>query len=163
MADFLWRSLVVGIGATAALDIWALFLKAAFAQPLPNWGLVGRWFAHIPGGTLFHEDIAKSKPVANELAIGWIAHYVVGIVYAGILIAIAGPAWVAAPTFLPALIVGLVTVGAGWFLLQPGMGAGWAASLRPNPWKIRALNVAAHVVFALGLYGTALLMARPGA
>ena len=163
MADFLWRSLVVGIGGTAAMDIWALFLKAAFAQTLPNWGMVGRLFAHVGRGTMFHDDIAKAAPVANESAIGWIAHYVIGIIYAGILIALAGQAWVASPTFMPALVVGLVTVGAGWFILQPGMGAGWAASLRPNPWKTRALNIAAHVVFAAGLYGTALLMASPGA
>ncbi len=159
MADFLWRSLVIGIGATAVLDIWALFLKAAFAQPLPNWGLVGRWFAHIARGTLFHDDIARSEAVANETAIGWIAHYVTGVVYAGILIAFAGRPWLESPTLLPALIVGLVTVGAGWFILQPGMGAGWAASLRPNPWKVRAFNIVAHAVFGVGLYGTALLLA----
>ncbi|TJV06148.1 MAG: DUF2938 domain-containing protein, partial [Mesorhizobium sp.] len=51
-----------------------------------------------------------------------------------------------------------VTVGAGWFLLAPGMGAGWAASKRPNPMQIRALNLVSHTVFALGLFGTALLI-----
>ena len=59
---------------------------------------------------------------------------------------------------MPALIVGLVTVGAGWFLLQPGMGAGIAAAKRPNANQIRALNIAGHVVFGLGLYGSALLI-----
>jgi len=38
------------------------------------------------------------------------------------------------------------------------MGAGWAASKRPNPTRIRALNLVSHTVFALGLYGTALLI-----
>jgi Protein of unknown function (DUF2938) len=158
MTDFLWHALLIGIGATAILDLWALFLKAAFSQPLPNWGLVGRWFAHIPRGTLFHADIASARPVANETAIGWIAHFLTGIVYAGLLIALAGREWVANPTFMPALIVGLVTVGAGWFLLQPGMGAGWAASLRPNPWKVRGLNLVSHAVFGTGLFITALLL-----
>lgn len=159
MLDFLWRSLAMGIGATAAMDVWALFLNAAFGLALPNWGLVGRWFAHIPKGTVFHNDIAKAEPIANERAIGWVAHYVIGIIYAAALILIAGPSWVASPTFLPAWIIGIVTVGAGWFLLQPGMGAGWAASLKPNPNKIRALNLLAHTVFGAGLYGTALLIA----
>ena len=159
MVEFIWRSLAMGIGATAAMDVWALLLHRIYGRALPNWALVGRWFAHIPRGRLFHQDIAAAPPVARELAIGWIAHYVIGIVYAGVLILWAGPAWVQSPTFPPALIVGLVTVGAGWFLLQPGMGAGWAASRLPDPWLIRARNVVTHTVFALGLYVTALLIA----
>jgi hypothetical protein len=59
---------------------------------------------------------------------------------------------------MPPLIVGLVTVGAGWFLLQPGMGAGIAASKRPNANQIRVLNIAGHIVFGLGLYARALLI-----
>jgi hypothetical protein len=66
--------------------------------------------------------------------------------------------WLQQPTLIPALIVGLVTVGAGWFLLQPGMGAGIAASRRPNANRIRALNIAGHIVFGLGLYASALLI-----
>jgi hypothetical protein len=159
MIEFLWRSLVIGIGGTSAMDVWALILKAAFGMALPNWAMVGRWFAHVGRGTLFHDDISTASPVGNELALGWFFHYATGIVYAGILVWLAGPEWVLNPTFLPALVIGLVTVGAGWFILQPGMGAGWAASKKPNPWKIRALNIAAHVVFAAGLYGAARLIA----
>ncbi len=63
-----------------------------------------------------------------------------------------------APTLAPALAAGIITVGAGWFLLQPGMGAGIAASKRPNAKQIRALNIAGHIVFGFGLYGSALLV-----
>ncbi len=101
--------------------------------------------------------LRRHKLSPMKSALGWVAHYAIGIIYAGALIFFAGPAWVLNPTFLPAWIVGLVTVGAGWFILQPGMGAGWAASLRPNPMQIRALNIIAHTVFAAGLYGTARL------
>ncbi len=160
MLDFLWRSVVIGIGGTAAMDLWALLLSAVFALPLPNWGLVGRWFAHLAKGTFFHKDITAAQAVPNETAIGWFSHYAVGIIYAGALIFFAGPDWVSNPTFLPAWILGLVTIGAGWFILQPGMGAGWAASLRPNPMQVRALNIISHSVFAAGMFGTALLMSR---
>jgi Protein of unknown function (DUF2938) len=156
MIEFLWKSALIGVGATALMDIWALVLRAGFGLALPNWALVGRWHCHLMRGKVFHDDIAKAEAYAHELAVGWIAHYAIGILYAGVLIAIAGPAWLASPTFLPAWIIGLVTVGAGWFLLQPGMGAGWAASKRPNAVQVRALNIVAHTVFALGLYGSAL-------
>jgi len=156
--DVLVRTVLVGIGATALLDLWALLLNRIFGLPLPNWALVGRWFAHLPRGRVLHEDIARSEPVANERAIGWLAHYAVGILFAGIVVAIWGAAWLRNPAFLPALIVGLATVGCGWFILQPGMGAGIAASKRANANTVRALNIVGHTVFAVGLWGTALLI-----
>lgn len=85
--------------------------------------------------------------------------FLAGIVYAAALLLMAGPQWAANPGFLPAFILGMVTAEAGWFLLQPGMGAGWAASRRANRVRIRAMNLVANTVFALGLYLSARLMA----
>lgn len=157
MFDIFWRAIAIGIGATVLMDIWAIFLHKAFGQPRPNWGPVGRWVWHLRD-KVFHDDIGDATPYAHEKALGWAFHYFVGIVYGIILVVLAGAGWLAAPTFLPAFILGIVTVGAGWFLLAPGMGAGWAASKRPNPMLIRALNLVSHTVFALGLWGTALLI-----
>jgi hypothetical protein len=160
--ELIFKSIVIGAGATALMDLWAIFLNAVFKMPLPNWALAGRWFCGLTGGKVFHDDIAKAAPRTNELAIGWIGHYAIGILYAGVLILVAGPEWLAAPTFLPAWILGMITIGAGWFLMQPGMGAGWAASKRPNPMQVRLFNILAHTVFAIGLYGSALIVARLG-
>lgn len=159
MPSFLVQSLVIGIAGTAAMDLWALALHRATGNPLPNWGLVGRWFAWVPRGRIFHGDISRTPPVANERAIGWLAHYATGIVYAAALVLIAGEAWTTNPTFLPAFATGMITILAGWFLLAPGMGAGWAASNTPNPAKSRLLNIAAHTAFALGLWAGALVLA----
>jgi hypothetical protein len=157
MADMLWRAVAIGIGATALMDIWAILLNRLFGLGLPKWDLVGRWVWHL-GGKVFHDDIGKAAPYKHELALGWAFHYAVGILYGIVLVAFVGSGWLAAPTFLPAFILGIVTVGAGWFLLAPGMGGGWAASKHPNPTQARALNLVAHTVFALGLFGTALLI-----
>lgn len=104
---------------------------------------------------MFHADVAAAKPYAHELALGWAAHYAVGVVYGAIFALIVGEGWIAAPRFLPAWIFGIVTIAAGWFLLQPGMGLGWAASRTANPTRARVFGLMAHTVFALGLYGTA--------
>lgn len=156
--EFLLRAVTIGIGATALFDLWQLLLNRLFGLPLPNWAMPGRWFAYLPRGKVSHEDIAKTPPVANELAIGWVMHYLVGILFAGIVLAIWGLDWARNPTFLPALIVGLATVGCGWFILQPGMGAGIAASKKPNADQIRLLNILGHTVFGIGLWATALLI-----
>ncbi|MGX7871913.1 DUF2938 domain-containing protein [Mesorhizobium sp. ORM6] len=157
MFDIFWRAVAIGIGATVLMDLWAIFLHKVFGQTRSNWGPVGRWVWHL-GDKVFHDDIGDAAPYAHEVALGWAFHYFVGIVYGVMLVVLAGTGWLAAPTFLPAFILGIVTVGAGWFLLAPGMGAGWAASKRPNPMHIRALNLVSHTVFALGLWGTALLI-----
>lgn len=158
MLDITISGILIGIGGTIAMDIWAVVLWKVFGQNAPNWAPVGRWFWHLGDGKVFHDSIANAEPYANEQALGWFSHYAVGIVYGIALALFMGPAWLAVPTFLPAFIWGIITVGAGWFLLQPGLGVGWAASKTPNPNKVRALNLAGHTVFALGMWATALLL-----
>ncbi|CAD5278808.1 conserved membrane hypothetical protein [Bosea sp. 62] len=158
MLEVIGRSLAIGIGATALLDLWAIFLNRAFGIPLANWAMVGRWFAYLPRGRFTHDTIADTPPVSNELAIGWIMHYLIGALFAAIVIMIWGLDWARNPTLLPALIVGIVTVGCGWFILQPGMGFGLAASKRPNANQVRLIGLINHVVFGLSLWLAALLM-----
>ncbi len=158
MVDIFWRCVLIGLGGTVLMDLWAILLSFLPGLSKPNWAPVGRWFWHLRNGTVFHDDIGKAEPYAHELALGWIGHYAVGIIYGFLPLVIAGTAWLATPTFLPAFVVGIVTVGAGWFLLQPGLGIGWAASKTPNPNKVRFLNLVSHTVFAAGMYWTALLI-----
>jgi hypothetical protein len=158
MFDIFWRSVVIGIGATVLMDIWAIILAKATGGSLPNWAPVGRWFWHLAKGKVFHDDIGKAAPYEHELALGWIGHYAVGILYGILLVLITGRGWLAEPTFLPAWLWAIVTVGAGWFVLQPGLGIGWAASKTPNPGKVRFFNLVSHTVFGFGLYATALII-----
>lgn len=149
---------LLGLGATVLLDLSHQAFGRLPGQTLPNWRPVGRWFWNLTDGKVFHAAIADAPPSPNDLAIGWAAHYAVGILYGVIFALIVGPGWIAAPTFLPAWIFAIVTVAAGWFLLQPGMGLGWAASKTPNPAKVRAISLVNHTVFGLGLWLTGLLL-----
>lgn len=156
MAEIVIAGVLMGVVATGAMDLWAVLLNRFAAQPLPNWAMPGRWVAHVTRGTVFHEAIADAAPVPHERRIGWVFHYAVGIIYGIALAAIMGTTWLMQPTFLPAWIFSILMVGFGWFLLQPGMGLGWAASKTPHPWKVRVMNLLAHTVFALGLWVGAL-------
>lgn len=158
MLEVIGRSLAIGIGATALLDLWALVLNRVFGIPLANWAMVGRWFAYLPRGRFVHDTIADTAPVPNERAIGWIMHYVIGALFAAAILLVWGLDWARNPTLIPALIVGVVTVGCGWFILQPGMGFGLAASKRPNADQVRLIGLINHVVFGLSLWLAALLM-----
>jgi Protein of unknown function (DUF2938) len=158
LTDFFFRSLVMGVAATALLDGWAMLLNRLFGFGLPNWAMVGRWLAGLPAGQLVHQDIGQATPVANELTFGWIFHYAVGIAFAMATLALGGAPWAKAPTLPLPLFVGVVTVGFGWFVLQPALGAGIAASRKPDANRIRLLNIAGHIVFGLGMWLAALAL-----
>jgi hypothetical protein len=153
-------ALLVGAGATLATDLWAQLLQRALGIPAMDLALVGRWFGHLARGRFAHRSIAQASPVRGEHAIGWLAHYAIGTTYAAALFALAGPAWARHPTLPPALGFGLATVVFPFTVLQPGMGAGFAASRMARPNLARLRSLLTHAVFGLGLYGSALLAAR---
>src|SRR5690606_3448491 len=129
--DMLLRAVVVGIGATLVLDLWALVLRRAFGVRSLDWALVGRWVGHFRRGRFMHDSIAAAAPVRGERLLGWGFHYAVGIVFAALLFAAMGTAWTRNPTVLPCLAFGLLTVLVPWLVMQPAMGAGVAASRTP--------------------------------
>ena len=144
--------LATGIGATGVIDAWAIARRRWFGIALPDYGLVGRWFAHLARGRFRHDRIAASPSVRGERALGWIAHYLVGIGFAAVLVLVFGTQWLAAPTLLPALVVGIASVAAPFLVMQPGMGAGLAARRTPRPNAARVQSLVTHGVFGLGLF-----------
>ncbi|MCO6411463.1 MAG: DUF2938 domain-containing protein [Thiogranum sp.] len=150
--NYLLFTLFIGVGATALMDLWGLARKPLLGIAPPNYALVGRWIAHMTHGQFRHDSIAASAPVRGEHIIGWTAHYLVGIAFAALLIGIWGLAWVQNPTIGPALAVGIGSVAAPFLLMQPGMGAGVAASRTPRPASARLQSLITHVVFGFGLY-----------
>jgi hypothetical protein len=158
LAQDIARSVAIGIGATAVMDAWLLILKQ-LGVPTLDFALIGRWVAHLRRGTFAHAAIAKAAPAKGELALGWAAHYAVGIAFAGLTVAIGGTGWARDPSLLPALAVGVATVLVPLFVMQPAMGAGFASSRTPTPARNCARSVANHAVFGLGLYLAAALIA----
>jgi Protein of unknown function (DUF2938) len=156
--DYAGSALFIGAGATLTTDLWAIARGRLFGVPAPDWGLVGRWLGHMARGRIRHERIATAEPVRGERVIGWTAHYLIGIAFAGGLLAICGLAWARQPTLAPALAFGIATVAAPFLLMQPGMGAGIAASRTPRPNSARLQSLVTHAVFGLGLYAAGLVL-----
>ena len=157
--DGVANTVLVGVGATAFMDLWSLVRRRLFDVPLPNYAHVGRWIGHMGHGRFHHDPIGRAAPVAHEALIGWSAHYAIGIAFAALLAAWQGLEWFRDPTLAPALAVGAGTVLAPFLLLQPGMGAGIAASRTPRPTVARMHSLATHAMFGLGLYLSARLIA----
>jgi Protein of unknown function (DUF2938) len=151
-AENLVRALLIGVCATAVMDLWLAARKRLLGIPPLDYGLLGRWLAYLARGRFYHDPIAASPPVPGERLIGRTAHYLIGIGFAAMLLAIWGLDWARHPTIGPALIVGIGTVAAPFLLMQPGMGAGIAASRTPRPAAARLHSLVTHGVFGLGLY-----------
>jgi hypothetical protein len=150
--NYVLCALLIGAAATAVMDGWTLVRRRLLGVPPFDYGLVGRWLAYMTRGRFRHDPIAASPTVRGERLIGWIAHYLIGTAFAAMLLAVWGLDWTRSPTLIPALIVGIGSVAAPFLLMQPGMGAGIAASRTRNPAAARLQSVVTHTVFGLGLY-----------
>jgi hypothetical protein len=149
---YFFDSVTIGAGATIVMDAWMLARRRLLGTALPDYSLVGRWIGHMARGQFRHQRISASPSVRGERGIGWATHYAIGIAFAALLIAICGSGWARQPTLLPALAFGIATVAAPFFLMQPAMGAGVAASRTPDPARARVQSITTHAVFGLGLY-----------
>jgi hypothetical protein len=148
---------IIGIGATLGMDLWNLFLRRAFGIPSLNYCLLGRWALHIPTGTFRHRSISAAAPKQQECAAGWVLHYSIGVGLAVAFVAFVSRGWLAAPTLLPALAFGIVTVVFPFFVLQPSLGLGIASSRAARPGAARLKSLGTHVVFGFGLFCCATL------
>jgi hypothetical protein len=149
---YLTYAVLTGVGATVVLDLWGVVRKRLLGIPSLDYGLVGRWFAHMARGRFRHDRIAASPPVKGERLLGWSVHYATGIAFAAVLLAVWGIEWARHPTLGPALLVGIGSAAAPFLLMQPGMGAGIAASRTPRPNAARLQTLVTHAIFGLGLY-----------
>ncbi|MFZ6049908.1 DUF2938 domain-containing protein [Pseudomonas sp. CR3202] len=151
------KVILIGIGATAVMDIWLNLLKRMGVQTL-NFAFIGRWVGHLFRGRIAHAAIGQAQPIRGEQALGWLTHYAVGVGFAALLVGLLGMGWTASPTLLPAVLVGIGTVVAPLLVMQPAMGAGFFASRTPAPLKNCLRSLANHGVFGLGLFLAAALV-----
>lgn len=156
--EMIVQAIVLGIGATLVMDLWALVRKHLFGVPALDYGLVGRWLGHMRQGRFRHAAIGKAPPVGGERPLGWAFHYLTGLAFAVAFLALMGEGWLQRPMLWPALAFGAATVVAPLLLMQPAFGMGIAASRTAKPWQVRSRALLTHLVFGLGLYLAGLLL-----
>ncbi|NRB17255.1 MAG: DUF2938 domain-containing protein [Rhodobacteraceae bacterium] len=153
-------AVLIGIGATVFMDLIALAQKHILSQQSLNYAMVGRWLGHMVQRRFIHRPISASEPVQLEGLFGWSAHYLIGVIFALGFLAIVGQGWLEAPSLLPALKFGALTVVAPFLILQPCMGAGLAARFMPNPHVARLKSFFAHLSFGIGLWVAAICLSK---
>lgn len=157
--EFASNAVLIGVGGTAVMDLWMLFMKYGFGVPPIDYARIGRWLGHFPSGRFVHANIDETERVVGEAALGWSVHYAFGVAMGALLIATCGLAWARNPTVTPPLALGLLTIVIPFFVVQPAFGMGFAASKAPNAKFARLRSLMTHVAFGIGLYLTARLWA----
>lgn len=156
--ELLFQILCLGVGATIMMDLWLLLLKRLHLPSL-NFGFLGRWVGWIFRGKFIHASIAQSLAIRQEYALGWLAHYSVGILFSFSFVLIVGETWLLQPQFTSALIFGVITVLIPFFVMQPAMGAGIASTKTAQPLQNCLRSLMNHTIFGCGLYLSAQLLA----
>lgn len=143
--------LVVGILATIFMDLFALGQKKLLGIASLNYCLVGRWLLYMPGGQFRHHTILQTQPRSGECALGWVSHYVIGVLFAALFYLLAGMQPGQA-SFAAVVLFGVATVVVPFFVMQPGLGFGVMAAKTPAPATARMRSVVAHASYGLGLF-----------
>lgn len=146
------QGILIGVIATVCLDLWAAVAGRILGLPTANWAMVGRWFGHLSRGVMVHRPISGAPCIRNELALGWVGHYVIGVVYGLAYLLIVRVLLTGEPSLGSAVVFGLATLFAPWLIMQPAMGAGVFASRTPRPSVTRLVNLSMHAVFGTSLY-----------
>ncbi|MCK0118901.1 DUF2938 domain-containing protein [Loktanella sp. F6476L] len=152
VVDTAIAAVVIGIGATAFMDAFAWLQRYLFKIPSLNYALVGRWIIGLLTGQFFHNTILQSPPQRNERAIGWLFHYSIGVFFVLMMLFIIRTDWYLAPDLLNPLLIGVLSLCAPFFVMQPAFGFGVAASKTPSPWVARQRSLIAHLSFGVGIY-----------
>lgn len=153
------KTILVGIGATGSIDCFT-YLISLFGKTPRGILFVGRWLAYMPKGQFMHHTIIESQSIVNELLIGQIAHYGIGIGFAFLLVKLYGKMWLKTPKLGPALTIAIITLVPPLFILQPALGFGIAFSNMPQQGLLILKTSFIHVIYGIGLYLTAIAINR---
>ena len=158
MKEYLLHMLFFFFFATIFIDLYAFFFQRYFNIRSLNYQFVGRWLVGISKGQFVHHKIMQSPSVRFEKYIGWFSHYVIGIIFSTLFIKIVGTHWFISPKLFSALLFGVSTVIFPFFLMQPCLGFGIAASQTPSPSSARLKSLSTHFMFGVGLYFSTILL-----
>lgn len=151
--------ILIGIGATLLIDLWAFLLKKLFNIPALNYAVLGRWvLIFLYSGKFKHQNIQQASPQNFEHIFGWTLHYLIGIIFALCFILMVGTTWLQHPDLFSAIYFGIATAFFPFLIMQPCLGMGFFASKTAEPWKARLKSLVTHTLFGVGLFLSTLIL-----
>ena len=149
--DLLLTGIVAGVLGTLVMD----FLNHVFARTglllRIDMKMIGRMAAGWAQGRFIYRDPGEMKQVENELLLGYLTHYAIGLGLAvpfvlGWDLLVGGPP---PPTW--ALIFGVLTTVASVFFVYPSMGLGLFGRRSSEGMRAPLSSLANHFFFGVGM------------
>lgn len=142
---------LIGFISTFIADLITIIVKTIVKIPSLDFAWVGRWVLYINKGQYWHQTIIQSPALPYEKIVGWLVHYLIGIITAGIML------W-SYPLFTSilsiesyAFLFGIITIILPFAIMQPAFGFGFAACKTPQPNIAHFRSFLFHLYLGFGL------------
>lgn len=145
------QAIFIGVVATLIMDLLIVIRTRYFSIKSLNYAFVGRWILGWKDLQFRHQNITQAASQRGEAVLGWSMHYVIGIVWAYVLL-LRFPDWINQISIWPVLLISIVTLIFPFMIMQPAFGFGFFAAKTPAPKKARINSLVTHLFFAAGLY-----------
>lgn len=153
--------IALGIFATAFMDACNILCKKLRIHNGGSYALIGRWIGGFFRGNFRYHNILQAEPLPNELLIGGLAHYAIGIGLSVLYYLISQTIGLPVDHLLWAVVFGIFTNVLPWFWMFPAFGFGVLASRGPENNTLLRSSFLNHFAFgvALGVGAKVLLLA----
>jgi len=149
--DLIVNGVVTGVLGTVVMDSLNYIVARTRMISRIEAAMIGRMSAGWVRGRIRYANPTEMEQVPNEVVIGFVTHYAIGVVLAvpyvlGWSFFVGGcpsPVW--------ALVYGVATTMASWFFVYPSMGLGAFGRLSPEGMKAPLSSLANHLFYGLGL------------
>lgn len=143
---------IIGILSCLMMDLWQKLLKLTYNINPSDWKIIGRWFIFVVlKNKIYNPNIENENPFKNELAIGWVFHYFIAIMYSLTFFILMNNFLIFKANWFDGLLFGLATLIIPWFFMLPVLGKGFMASKTPRPLFISSLSIWSHVVIGVSI------------
>ena len=142
---------VAGLLGTLAMDALNLLFARAGVVLRIDVKMIGRMAVGWARGRFRYGDPSQMGAAEHEGLLGILTHYLIGVGLAvpyvlGWHLVVGGPA---SPAW--AVVYGIATTVASWFLVYPSMGLGVLGMSSPDGLKAPLSSLANHLFYGLGL------------
>lgn len=157
----LWLKFIfIGLAATAMMDLHTYLHSKIFRTIPTSCHLTARWVGTIIHREKFTGKITEVAQWRHEGWLGWLGHYLMGVMMVSVFLALVGESWLQAPTLLPLLVYLCVLILFPFCVLQPLWGFGFFGAKTQDPTATRKRVLVAYMGFALGIYLSSLWVAH---
>ena len=149
--DLIVTGVLAGVLGTLVMDLLNhLFARTGMISKIEV-GMIGRMVGGWVHGRFLYGHPDEMKQVEREVYHGYISHYAIGISLVlpyvfGWNLMFGGPA---SPEW--ALVYGVATTVASWFIVYPSMGFGAFGKRSPDGIKAALSSLANHFFYGIGL------------